>query len=331
VAGEAFRVILSIVLVVGGIASLYLGAEWLIRGATHLGARARVPPIVIGLTVVSLGTSAPEFVVCVMAALQGNPDLATGNVLGSNLANVGLILGIAALYRPLEVASPVIRRDIPWMLVVTFLVLPLFLSLELRAGEGAILLAVLAAYLLFLVRAARRHGVNALGEAARRMEPLAPASVKDPGGLALPLALVVVGSLFLMAGGRAVVTGATAVGQVLGVPELLVGLSVVAVGTSLPELAATMVAAVRKEADLAVGNIVGSNLFNLTFVLGGTALVAPIPIPTRVLTVDYPLVLVLSLLLFPLALNQRRIGRGEGALLLLVYALGWVWILSAQG
>jgi len=324
-------VIASAALIVGGIAFLYFGAEWMIRGASNLGARAGVPPIIIGLTVVSLGTSAPEFVVCIMAALQGNPDLAMGNVLGSNLANVGLILGLAALFRPLEVAGPVIRRDIPWMLVVTFLVLPLLMGFELGILEGLILIAVLVTYLLFLVRATRMHGVAALGEAARRMEPLTEKPLKPATGIALPIVLVVVGSLALMAGGRGVVWGATDLAVTMGVSDLLVGLSVVAVGTSLPELAATMVAAVRNEADLAVGNIVGSNLFNLTFVLGGTALVAPIAVPVRVLVVDYPAVLLISLLLFPLALNQRRIGRGEGVVLLFLYAAAWVWIGTAGG
>ncbi len=318
-------------LVVAGLVLLYLGAEWLVRGATHISAVAGVSPVVVGLTVVSVGTSAPELVVCVLAALEGSPDLAVGNVLGSNLANVGLILGLVTLIRPMQVAGGVIRRDIPWMLLVTMAVLPLMLDLEVGRLDGLILSVVLILYLLYLARVWRRQGPQVLGAAARRLEPMpdAPAA-PSRGGMVRPIALVVVGSIMLMGGGHLVVTGATDIAELLGVGQLTIGLSVVAVGTSLPELAATLVAVGRDEADLAVGNIVGSNLFNLTLVLGGTALVRPIPIPERVLFVEYPAVLVLSLVLLPLAFSQRRITRIEGAFLLCLYAGAWFWIANSM-
>ncbi len=324
-------ILLPAVLVVAGVVLLYLGAEWLVRGATHISAVAGVSPVVVGLTVVSVGTSAPELVVCVLAALEGSPDLAVGNVLGSNLANVGLILGLVAVIRPMEVAGGVIRRDIPWMLLVTMMVLPLMLDLEVGRLDGFILAVVLSLYLVYLARVWRRQSPQVLGEAARRLEPIpgAPAA-PSRGGMVRPIALVVVGSLMLMGGGHLVVTGATDIAELLGVGQLTIGLSVVAVGTSLPELAATLVAVGRKEADLAVGNIVGSNLFNLTLVLGGTALVSPIAIPERVLLVEYPAVLLLSLVLLPLAFSQRRITRIEGAFLLCLYAGAWFWIANSM-
>jgi cation:H+ antiporter len=324
-------VILEILALLGGLVLLYLGAEFLVKGAVELGQRAGVSPIVVGLTVVSIGTSAPELVVCILAALRGSPELAAGNVLGSNLANVGLILGLAALVRPLEVHRRVIRREIPWMLGITVVALGALWNLEVGRLEGTILALTLLVYLAFLVPQARKEGVEVLGEAAERLERQVP-SLRDTGlgVLVRPLACVVGGSVGLVLGGQGVVHGATAVAVDLGVPELVVGLSILAVGTSLPELAATLVAAARSEADLAVGNIVGSNIFNLTFVLGGTALVRPLEIPGRVLLVEFPATLALSVLLLPLALWARKVRRVEGILLLSAYAGAWVWILAVR-
>ncbi len=315
----------------GGIILLYLGAEALVRGAIRLGQLLRVSPIVIGLTIVSIGTSAPELVVCLLAALRGSPDLAAGNVLGSNLANIGLILGLAALVRPLQIRRRVIRREIPWMLGVTVAVFPLLWNLQVGRLEGTLLAATLFVYLAFLVPKARMEGAEELGEVAPKLEGQVP-RVREAGVriLAVPLLLVVGGSAVLVVGGQGVIHGATVVAMEMGVSELVVGLSILAVGTSLPELAATLVAAAREEADLAVGNIVGSNIFNLTFVLGGTALVSPLQIPARILSVEFPATFLLSVLLLPVAISARRISRKEGVMLLAAYAGCWVWILLSS-
>jgi cation:H+ antiporter len=318
--------ILSLAFLLGGVLFLYGGAESLIRGAVTLGRRAGISPIIIGLTVVSIGTSAPEFVVSLLAASRGSPELAVGNVLGSNLANIGLILGIAALLQPLEVHGRVVRREIPWMLGVSFLAVPLLWNLEMGRLEGGILASVLLVYLLLLLPAMREEGVE-------RAVPTPPAVGLDvqEGGLRLllaPIGMVVLGVGGLVLGGQGIVLGASDLAARMGVPELVVGLSVVAVGTSLPELATTVLAAARKEADLAVGNIVGSNIFNLTFVLGGTALVHPFQIPARILAVELPATLLLSLLLLPLAWTGFNLGRKEGVLLLAAYAGAWFWILQ---
>jgi cation:H+ antiporter len=280
--------------------------------------------------VVSIGTSAPEFVVCVLAALRGSPDLVAGNVLGSNLANIGLILGLAALIRPLEVRNRVVRRDVPWMLGISLAAFPLLWNLQVGRLEGLIL-ALALVYLGFLVPTARIRGVEVLGEAGERLEKQVP-SVRESGLaiLARPLGLVLGGSLALVVGGQGIVHGATVVAMELGVSELVVGLSILAVGTSLPELATTVVAAARKEADLAVGNIVGSNIFNLTFVLGGTALIRPLEIPARILSVEYPVTLAMSFLLLPLVITSRNVNRKEGALLLAAYGAAWVVILAVR-
>ncbi len=318
--------ILSLALLLGGVLFLYGGAESLIRGAVTLGRRAGISPIIIGLTVVSIGTSAPEFVVSLLAASRGSPELALGNVLGSNLANIGLILGIAALLQPLEVHGRVVRREIPWMLGVSFLAIPLLWNLEMGRLEGGILAGVLLVYLLLLLPTMREEGVE-------QTIPTPPAVGLDvqEGGLRLlmaPMGMVALGVGGLVLGGQGIVLGASDLAARMGVPELVVGLSVVAVGTSLPELATTVLAAARKEADLAVGNIVGSNIFNLTFVLGGTALFYPFQIPARILAVELPATLILSLLLLPLAWMGFNLGRKEGLLLLAAYAGAWFWILQ---
>ena len=337
----------ALLLLAAGTVILWGSAESLVRGAAALGRRARISPIVIGLTVVSVGTSAPELVVSIAAVTDGRPGMAMGNVLGSNLANVGLILALAALIRPLGMAPGVVRRDLPWMLGVTLLLVPLLLDNGVGRAEGALLAAVLGLYLAILARGGRTRPAELTaptpGNGNRRA---APVSRKRAGTdrpwrgsragegvrpVVLPLLLVVAGSAGLVLGGRWIVSGAGVVATELGIPETLVGLSIVAVGTSLPELATTIIAAVRKEADLAVGNILGSNIFNLTFVLGGTALVHPLELEPGILRVEYPAVLALSIALLPLAWTRGRVTRLEGLLLLGLYGAAWGWILTAGG
>ena len=312
----------------GGMVLLYWGAEFLVRGSVQLGRQLRISPIVIGLTVVSIGTSAPELVVSLLAAFRGSPDLVAGNVLGSNLANIGLILGIAAIIRPITVHRRVVRREIPWMLGITLVAIPVLWNLQVGRVEGLILALLLLVYLGFLVPDAREEGAQLLGEAGDKLQAQAT-PIRDAGlrAVARPLLLVLGGIVGLVAGGQGIVHGATSLATAMGISELLIGLSVVAVGTSLPELATTVVAAARNQADLAVGNVVGSNIFNLTFVLGGTGLLHPIPIQARVLEVEYVATLAMSLLLIPIVLG-RSIRRREGVLLLLAYVGAWAFILS---
>jgi cation:H+ antiporter len=322
-------VILTTGAILGGMFLLYVGAELLVRGAIQLGRQFRVSPIVIGLTVVSIGTSAPELVVSLLAAVRGSPDLVAGNVFGSNMANIGLILGMAALIQPMTVHRRVVRREIPWMLGITLLMIPVLWNLDLGRIEGAFLALLLLVYLGFLVPDAREEGEQLLGDAGTRLSEQATRA-RDAGLRAVgrPLLFVLGGSGILVLGGQGIVLGATSLATALGVSELVVGLSVVAVGTSLPELATTLLAAARKQADLAVGNVVGSNIFNLTFVLGGTGLVAPISIQPRILQVEFVATLGLSLLLIPVVLG-RTVRRREGAVLVLGYAAAWLFILRS--
>lgn len=314
----------DLAVLISGIVVLYFGAVWLVRGASRLASSLGVSPIVIGLTVVSLGTSAPELVVCLVAALQGNPGLAIGNVMGSNLANIGLILGLTSLVHPLEVKHRVVWREMPVMLLITFAIYPIAFDRVLSRMDGFMLLLVLLAYLVWVFRSGHpdeiksshgpRDSMATSEEAASLLNP------KDIGHVAL-------GSAFLVLGGYCIVKGAVEVASALGISEVIIGLTVVAIGTSLPELATSLVAAMRQEVDIAVGNIIGSNIFNLTAIFGTTAIVRPIMIPETVLSRELAGVVFMSLLLLPILRNGWQIKRWEGALLLTAYiGMGW-WLI----
>ncbi len=314
-------------LLVGGFGALYFGAEWLVYGSANLARRLGVPAIVIGLTIVSLGTSAPELAVSLTAALQGQTDIALGNVLGSNLANVGLVLGITAFVRPLVVGARVIQREVPIMAVITVLVFPIAMDGEISRGDGLILTALLVAYLGFVFRASGEEPPEVKGVFTDFIDEGSPAAV--PVSALKAVGLVVLGAGTLVLGGFTIVQAATYVARVLGVPDLIIGLTVIAIGTSLPELATSVVATVRKEADIAVGNVIGSNVFNLGAVLGITAIAHPVPVSSDVLSVELPAVLLISLLVIPFARTQSTIGRLEGAFLVLAYAGLTTWIMAS--
>jgi cation:H+ antiporter len=316
--------VLDILLLVGGIGILYFGAEWLVRGAARLAGSLGVSPIVVGLTVVSFGTSAPELVVCVVAAAGGNSDLAVGNVLGSNLANIGLILGLTALISPLEVAARVVWREVPLMLLVTAALYPLAWDGGLSRGDGVILLFALAGYLIFVFQSVETEAPEIVGEYEEFMRTTGPGEKKVR---AMDVVLVVAGCGGLVLGGYAIVEGAVAVGSLLGVSQVVIGLTVVAVGTSLPELATSLVAAMHKEADIAVGNVIGSNIFNIVAILGTATVVQPLTVAPSVLVRELPAVLGLSIVVFPMLRTGWRIKRWEGALLLACYLGIGVWLL----
>lgn len=310
-------------MLVGGIGVLYFGAEWLVRGAAHMAASLGISPIVVGLTVVSLGTSAPELVVCIVAALEGRPALATGNVLGSNLANIGLILGVTAMITPLNVQRRVVTREMPIMLLITLALFPLLRDMTLSRVDGIILIAALVAYLVSAFRTVGEKAPEVLGEVENLIEE---GDVPPPLRLR-DFVLVVAGCLGLVIGGYSIVEGAVGVGTALGVSEVAIGLTVVAIGTSLPEFATSVVAAVRGEADIAVGNVIGSNIFNLAGILGVTAIVAPIPIERTVMTHELVAVTLMSLALLPLLRTGWRLRRWEGALLLAGYVGGFAFLI----
>jgi cation:H+ antiporter len=317
-------IVLDVLLLVAGIGILYFGADWLVRGAARLAGSLGVSPMVVGLTVVSFGTSAPELVVCTVAALGGNPDLAVGNVLGSNLANIGLILCVTALVRPLAVAARVVWREVPLMLLVTVAVYPLAWDRVISQPEGLLLILCLIAYLVFVFQSVEDEAPEIIGEYEEYMKA---SSVSANGRLWRDFGLIVLGCSGLVVGGYAIVESAVSVASALGVSQVTIGFTVVAVGTSLPELATAVVAAMRDEADIAVGNVIGSNIFNIAAILGVSALVGPLPVSESLLVRELPAVVIMSLLVFPMLRTRWSIDRWEGALLLGGYVALGTWLL----
>lgn len=308
-----------------GVVLLVAGGESLVRGAAALARQLGVSPLVVGLTVVAFGTSAPELAVNVTAALRGNGEVAFGNLIGSNLANVGLILAGSALVRRLSIHSVVVSRELPMMLLASAVALVMgFDALRLEATsrydrtEGLLLLMLFGVFLYYNVAETFRK---------RSADPFVQQVREHPFGerlasLGSSFALVGLGLVGLALGGELAVTGAVGLAEGLGVSRELIGLTIVAVGTSLPELSASLLAARKGETDLAIGNVVGSNVFNLLFVLGVTATIRPVPVPARGHT-DLLAMVAFALGLLLVALGRRAIGRVEGALLLAAY-LGYV-------
>jgi cation:H+ antiporter len=297
--------------VLAGIALLYLGAEGLVRGSASLALRLGMAPLVIGLTVVAFGTSMPELVVSVGAALEGQGGLAVGNVVGSNIGNIGLILGISALIAPLAVHARIIRLDLPLLVLVSAGMAVLLGDGRVERVEGALLAAGLLGYVGFTLYAARRDGTPVGAEP----DGIVPAPHSSS---ALDAGLIVGGLALLVLGARLLVSGAVTIASAAGVEEAVIGLTVVAIGTSLPELATSVVAALKGEGDIAVGNVVGSNLFNLLGILGVTALVRPLAAP-GIGMVDLAVMLGAAVLLVPLMWTGRRVSRAEGGFLLAGY------------
>ncbi len=324
-------------LLLGGFGALYFGAEWLVRGAARMAARAGISPVVVGLTVVALGTSAPELVVSIRAAIEGKGNILIGNAIGSNLANIGLILGATAIVSPVLVAQRVITRDVPIMLLITTLVFPLVQDNTLSRSEGIVLLAALACYIAFTFLSrgdearAIEEGVRGIvadpAPKAKKAKKAGPGRLRSHGRT---LALIVCGGVGLAAGAHATVGGAVFFAERFEISEMVIGLTVIAMGTSLPELVTSLVAATKRESDIAVGNIVGSNVFNLTAVLGSAAAFREFEVDKGILTHELPAALLLSALLLPVVFTSRRIDRKEGILLLAAYGIAVTWVTLSQ-
>ena len=311
----------DILLFIGGVGVLYFGAEWLVRGASRLARSLGVSPIVVGLTVVSMGTSAPELVISIVASLQGNPDLAVGNVMGSNLANIGLVLGVSAILRPLHVSTKVVMREVVVMVVITALLLPLILDSQIGRLEGSLLVTMLVFYLTYVVWRSKKDG-----PAAPHVEQHEETGDLSSRMILRHSALTVVGVLGLVLGAFAIRGSAVALAEAMGISELVIGLTLVSIGTSLPELATCAVAALRHEADIAVGNILGSNIFNITFVLGVTSILSPLGFHPDVLRLEFPAVMFITVLMLPIVWNRLVIRRREGFALLSTYLLLFAFV-----
>ena len=299
-----------------GLAALAVGGDVLVRGAVTIAQRLRIPPLLIGLTLVGFGTSTPELVTSLQAALAGAPGIAIGNVVGSNIANVLLILGVAALIAPFAVDARTFRRD---AVALAGSALLLLVACRVGAVSAPIAVVLLASLAIYLTVSLRR---DARADDASE-EALAPS-----GGISVTLALLfVIGGIALtILGARWLVAGATELARGLGVSETVIGLTIVAVGTSLPELVTSVTAALRRQTDLAFGNVVGSNVFNVLFILGVTALVRPIPVPPQVAAGDVWVMLAVTAALIVVAATGWRVSRAEGGALLTGYAAYLAWL-----
>ncbi len=322
---------MSIVFFVAGLVLLVIGAEALVKGASRLAAAFRVSPLIIGLTVVAFGTSAPELAVSIKAAFADQASIAIGNVVGSNIFNVLFILGLSALIVPLVVSAQLIRLDVPLMVALSVVVFVMAMDGSISRMDGLILVAGLIAYVLFLIAQSRRD--NAAADAAAgcdNPEELADA-VNNPRWL-LNLSLVFGGLALLVLGSRWLVDAAIEFAQYFGVSELVIGLTIVAAGTSMPEVVTSIVAALRGERDIAVGNVVGSNIFNLMGVLGVSSVVAPsgIAISDAVIAFDLPIMLAVAFACLPIFFTGGVIRRWEGGILLGYYLLYTLYLIFAS-
>jgi cation:H+ antiporter len=300
---------MTALLILGGLAGLLLGGELLVRGASAMAVRLGMSKLVVGVVIVGFGTSVPELVTCVRAALGGSPGIAVGNIVGSNIANILLILGAAAVMRPMVTDRRSVLRDGGLVIVTAVLFALAAFTGVIGRPAGLAFVAILLAYIVFMLRSDR-------GRTARESD--VPAT---PGTPLLLLAVFLAGGLALIVGGaEALVTGAVDLARRLAVPEEVIGLTMVAIGTSLPELATSVVAAVRKHSEIALGNVLGSNVYNTVGIGGITALVAPIPVSEGMRSFDIPVMVAASVVLVTVVATGGRVTRFEGFALLALYA-----------
>lgn len=317
--------LLDLITVAIGLALLIWGADRFVAGAGGTARNLGVPTLLIGLTIVGFATSAPEILVSVVAALAGRPGLALGNAIGSNIANIALVLGAVAALRPILVTSTILRREMPLLLAVTLLSLSLFLDLRLTRIDGLVMLGSLGVVLYWIVR---------LGFGSRAGDPIeAEYEAEIPSDMTLRTALIwlMVGLAVLLVGAELLVDGAIQLARALEVSELVIGVTLVAIGTSLPELAVSLVSALKGEQGLAIGNILGSNMFNLLAVIGIAITIHPATVEPAVLTLHFFVMVAFTLVLFAMTYNYAdagRIGRVEGIVLLIAFAIYHIYVVS---
>jgi cation:H+ antiporter len=307
---------LNVLLLLLGVVLLTAGGEALIRGSLAAAKRFGISPLLSGLVIVGFGTSAPELVVSIDAAINGRPDIAIGNIVGSNIGNILLILGLCSVITPLAVKPLALRRDAVAVVAASLLFMVLVGGSALHRGDAVILLIALLSYLFWAYKTERPESPHAeLHKAEAQELSMVPKSVT------WTVTAVVMGLFLLMGGSQVLLKGAVGIAESFGIPETVIGLTLVAVGTSLPELSISVIAAIRRHADVAVGNILGSNIFNLLGILGISALLQPLPVPARILQFDQWVLLGTSLLLFLFLYTGYRLSRLEGSLFLIGYTV----------
>lgn len=313
--------LINIAQAAGGLAMLYFGGDRLVRGAAALATQFGISPLAVGLTVVAFGTSAPEFVVSVGAALSGENDIAVGNIVGSNIVNIALILGLAAIVRPMRVEAKIVRFDAPVMIVASLALAAILVDADASRVEGILLLAGAVTYTVWTFWESRR-------ESKEVQDELASAAPDTRANALASGSLVLFGLILLVLGGRLLVTSAVALAMAFGISSAVIGLTIVALGTSLPELTTSLVASVRGQGDIAVGNVIGSNIFNVLGILGCTAVVSPLAVGA-IGWVDVGAMVVLACVATVFLLTGLRLERFEGAILVAGYAGYTLWLFTA--
>lgn len=309
------NLILSVMAIITGFGLLVWGAERFVHGAAAVAKNFGVAPLIIGLTIVGIGTSAPEVLVSIVASLQGNPALAVGNALGSNITNIALVLGVTAVITPMVVKSETLRREYPIMFIIMLVALLLVIDQHLGRMDGAILLSGLLVMLYWMIQQGRKQ----------KHDPMEKEFDQQIPQISTPRAILwlVIGFVLLIVSSRGLVWGSVNLAKAAGISDLVIGLTIVAIGTSLPELAASVASALKKEHDIAIGNIIGSNMFNMLAVFGLPGLLSPHAVDPAILERDFPFMIGLSIALFIMAYGfkgEGRINRFEGSLLLAGYA-----------
>lgn len=314
---------MAYILLILGFALLIKGADFFVNGSSNIARLLQVPPILIGLTIVAFGTSSPEATVSIIAALEGNADVAVGNVVGSNIFNITLVVGVAAILYPLKVESETIRKEIPFTLLASVALLILMSDLALQGlssnmitrSDGFIFLLFLSIFMYYIIELGLKSRKDAANE--RR-----PANIRWGKNILI----TVLGLAAIIFGGELVVDNGTKIAYSLGMSETLVGLTIIAIGTSLPELVTSISAALKKESEIALGNIVGSNIFNILFVLGVSAVISPLPVNDKVLT-DVVFMIGLTVVLLIFSRTRFKVGKREGWVLAAAYVIYLVYII----
>ena len=307
--------VITTLILLAGLVFMILGGEFLVRGASGIALRAQISPLVVGLTVVAFGTSAPELLVSIQSALAGNPDIAMGNVIGSNICNLALVLGVTAVITPINIHTDSIKLDWPVAMGSSILLFLLVFDGWVNTWEGGLFVSILIVYSVFIIRKSRRETKASQLE----MDEL---DIPEPSGHpGLDLLYLAIGGVGLYFGSGWFVEGASTLATYLGVTERVISITVVALGTSLPELVTSAVASFRKETDMAVGNLMGSNIFNVLSILGITSLVKQVQVNEMMREVDMVWMLAITAVILPMMLIKRRISRAEGGILLTIYCV----------
>ena len=302
---------IDILFFLAGLLILYFGADWLVKGASRLAITLNVQPVIVGLTVVAFGTSLPEFVVSFIGAMRELPDIALGNIVGSNIVNIGLIIGLSAIIFPLSVHMKLLKFEVPFMILAAFLLFIVSIKGTVSRRDSILFAVIFIGYIGYAIRAAKKETPDVAGEYREFLR------VRD--SIKKDIVLIIAGLAVLIAGAEILLISAVSIARAMGISELIIGMTIVAVGTSLPELATSAVAAFKREADISIGNIVGSNIFNILFILGVTGIIRPVSVHPEAWRLHMPVMVFFSLLLFIFMKTGNVISRAEGAVMVLLY------------